>query len=128
MENNNQETTFSYSYSAKENEAVRKIREKYIPKEENKLEQLQTLDASVTSKATMKSLAVGIPSTLVVGVGMCCCMVWEGVWFIPGIIIGILGFAGVGLAYPVYNKSLKKERELIAPEVLRLSEELLKEA
>lgn len=127
MENINQKSGFSYTYSDKENEVVKSIRDKYIPKEENMFEQLQRLDASVNSKATMKSLAVGIPSSLVAGIGMCCCMVWGGAWFVPGIIIGILGFAGVGLAYPVYNKSLIKEREQIAPEVLRLSEELMKE-
>lgn len=127
MENSNKESAFMYTYSVKENEAVKKIRDKYIPGEENKLEQLRKLDAGVTSKATMKSLAAGIPSAFVAGVGMCCCMVWGGAWLIPGIIIGILGFAGVGLAYPVYQKTLKKEREIIAPEVLRLSEELIKE-
>lgn len=127
MENINQESVFTYSYSTKENETIKKIRDKYMPKEENKFEQLQRLDASVNSRATMKSLAVGISSSLIAGIGMCCCMVWEGIWFIPGIIIGIFGFVGVGLAYPVYNKSLRRERELVAPEALRLSEELMKE-
>lgn len=44
----------------------------------------------------------------------------------PGIVIGIIGMIGVALAYPVYNKVLKTESEKIAPEILKLSEELMK--
>ena len=69
---------------------------------------------------------MGIVGALVMGVGMCCDMVWEGIWFIPGIFIGLIGMAVVVLAYPIYQKILKKEREKIASEVIRLSDELLK--
>lgn len=53
-------------------------------------------------------------------------MVWEGIWFIPGVIIGIIGMGILCLAYPLYNRILKKEREKVAPEIIRLSDELLK--
>ena len=43
-----------------------------------------------------------------------------------GIIIGIVGLLVLSLAYPVYMQVTKKEREKIAPEILRLTEELLK--
>ena len=43
-----------------------------------------------------------------------------------GILVGIAGMVMVALGYPVYNCVLKKERERIAPEILRLTEELLK--
>ncbi|MBR5245202.1 MAG: hypothetical protein IKW07_04145 [Clostridia bacterium] len=46
--------------------------------------------------------------------------------FIPGIVIEILGMIPVALAYPVYNRVLTKERQRIAPEILRLSGELMK--
>ena len=67
---------------------------------------------------------MGIVGALVMGVGMCCDMVWEGIWFIPGVFIGLIGMAVLALAYPVYQKVLKKEREKIAPEIIRLSDEL----
>ena len=67
--------TFSYTYSAKQQEEIKKIREKYLPKEANKMEQLRRLDESVTRKGTVFSLVVGIIGTLVLGVGMCCCLV-----------------------------------------------------
>ena len=60
------------------------------------------------------------------GVGMSCAMVWQGVLFIPGIIIGLAGIGLVAAAYPVYNYVTKKEREKIAPEIIRLTDELLK--
>ena len=45
---------------------------------------------------------------------------------VAGIMIGLPGILLVAAAYPVYSKVLKKEREKIAPEILRLTEELMK--
>ena len=119
--------SFSYSYSAREQEEVRRIREKYTAPEERetKMERLRRLDDSVTRKATMWSLVLGILSSLVMGTGMSMCMVFMGDWFIPGIIIGCVGLVGVVLAYPVYLRVLEKEKEKAAPEILALSEELM---
>ena len=123
---NNENKGFNYTYSAKEQEEVKNIRKKYIPQEEDKMQQLRKLDASVYSKATMRSLILGIIGALVMGIGMCCSMVWAGVLFIPGIVIGVVGIVLVCLAYPIYNKTLKNEREKIAPEIIRLTDELMK--
>ena len=123
---NTQGNTFQYTYSAKEQTAIREIRSKYLPKEENKMEQLQRLDASVAQKAVMYSLIVGIIGALILGLGMSCCMVFGNGWFIPGIGIGLIGMAVAAVAYPLYNHVLKKERERIAPEILRLTDELMK--
>ena len=124
MENN--QNGFQYTYSAKEQAEIKRIRSKYTPKEENKMELLRRLDAHVTQKATMYSIIVGVIGALILGTGMSCCLVWGGAVFVLGIIIGIIGLAVVGLAYPLYNHTLKKERERIAPEILRLTEELMK--
>ena len=121
-----QNQTFRYTYSAKEQEEVRRIRSKYLPREESKLEQLRRLDASVTRKALIHSLTAGIIGSLVLGLGMSCCMVWGGVWFVPGIILGLVGMLIAALAYPLYMHTQKKERERIAPEILKLTEELMK--
>ena len=121
----NNENSFEYTYSAKEQEELRKIREKYLPREENKLEQLRRLDAGVTKKGTAMALTLGILSCLVFGTGMSCCLVWAGVWFVPGILIGCIGLAGVTATYPIYNHIVKQDREKAAPEILRLSEELI---
>jgi hypothetical protein len=118
------QATFQYTYSAKQQAEIQKIREKYVPKEENKMDQLRRLDESATKPGTIAALALGIISTLVLGVGMCCTMVWAGKWFVPGIVIGIIGLCGVGAAYPLYQAMTKKRRAKIAPEILRLTEEL----
>lgn len=118
--------SFSYTYSAKEQEEIKKIREKYVPKEADKMERLRRLDAGVTKKGTTVSLIVGIIGALLLGVGMCCCLVWAESFFILGIIVGVLGIAVVCAAYPLYNHITKKEREKIAPEIIRLTDELMK--
>ncbi len=117
--------TFSYTYSAKQQEEIKKIREKYVPKEADKMEQLRRLDAGVTQKATALSLVAGIVGALILGVGMCCCLVWTDL-FVLGIVVGIIGIAAVSTAYPLYNYVTKKEREKIAPEIIRLTDELMK--
>ena len=126
MDIQNEKETFSYTYSAKQQEEIQQIRNKYLPKEEDKMEQLRRLDQSVTRKGTIVSMVAGIIGVLILGVGMCCTMVWAENWFIPGIIIGMLGIVIVSLAYPLYTHITKKEREKIAPEIMRLTDELLK--
>ena len=116
--------TFHYSYSAKQQEEIRKIREKYVHKEESKMEQLRRLDESATKPGTIASIIVGILGTLLLGVGMCCTMVWEERFFIPGIIIGVIGIAVVAAAYPIYNHITQKRRKKLAPEIMRLTDEL----
>lgn len=118
--------TFTYNYSASQQTEIKKIREKYIPKEENKMDHLRRLDESATKPGMIAALIVGIVSTLVMGVGMCCCMVWMGKWFVPGIIIGIVGIVGMACAYPLYTRITKKQREKLAPEIMRLTDELMK--
>lgn len=126
MNDDQKNTTFQYTYSAREQEELKRIRNKYLPREENKMELLRRLDAQVTQKATMYSIIIGVIGTLILGVGMCCCMVWADSVFALGIIVGVIGMAILALAYPVYNRTIKKERERIAPEVLRLTEDLMK--
>ena len=116
--------TFQYSYSAKEQEEIRKIREKYIPKGENKMDQLRRLDESTTRPGTIAALVTGIVGVLLLGIGMCCTMIWAGRLFIPGIVIGVAGIAVIIAAYPIYSHMTKKRREKLAPEIIRLTDEL----
>lgn len=124
MENNNE--TFQYNYSAKEQEEILQIRKKYMPAKEDKMTQLRKLDNKVNEKATIWSIMIGIVGSLILGGGMSMCMVAGGIWFVPGILIGIIGMAVLGAAYPIYNHVLKKEREKAAPEIMRLTDELMK--
>lgn len=122
--NNNE--TFEYTYSAKKQNEIEKIRKKYMPKEEDKMELLRKLDRDVTKPGTICSIAIGVIGCLVLGTGMSCIMVWADSFFVPGIIIGIIGIILISAAYPVYSKITAKERERIAPQILALTEELSK--
>lgn len=128
MNNQTENNTFQYTYSAKQQAEIESIRKKYAPSasSEDKMEQLRRLDASVTKKATTVSLVLGITGTLIMGIGMSFTMVWQSTLFIPGIIIGVIGIAILSTAYPVFVHIVKKEREKIAPEILKLTDELLK--
>ena len=128
MENNE---NFSFTYSAQQQKEVEAIRRKYLPKEEDKMEQLRKLHAIPTQMAQAVSLAVGVIGALIMGTGMSLVMTDIGaslgsLAMVIGIAAGVVGMALVALAYPLYNRVLKKQREKIAPEILRLSDELLK--
>ena len=132
MKHHQDHETFQYTYSAKEQEELQKIRSKYMPKEESKLDQLYRLDAHVTQKATVRSVTAGLAGALIMGCGMSLAMTDIGasiglgnLAMLVGILVGIVGMALVGIAYPLYFHVLKKERANIAPEILRLTDELM---
>ena len=125
-----QPKSFEYTYSAEQRSEVEAIRKKYLPKEEDKMEQLRRLHDSATKKAQAASVPRGVIGALVLGTGMSLCMTRLGevlghFAMLLGIVVGLAGLVLTALAYPLYNRTLKKERERIAPEILRLSEELL---
>ena len=120
--------TFQFSYSAKQQEEIRKIREKYTPKEESKMERLRKLDECATRPGTIAAVTLGVIGALLLVVGMSCTMVWDTSLFVPGVIIGITGIALGIAAYPVYSRVTKKRREKLAPEILRLTDELLEQS
>ena len=126
-----EKNVFEYRYSAKQQEEVDAIRKKYLPKEEkakgtDKLEELKQLDQRVELTATIWAIAVGVIGTLTFGAGMSLIMAFETAMYLQGIIVGIIGIAGIALALPVYRIVLKKQREKMAPKILALTEELSK--
>ena len=134
MDNKNESQSFNYTYSAKEQEELKRIREKYTGREENKLDRLRRLDAGVTQKAQAIALVLGVIGVLILGLGMSLAMselgeilgAYKDMAMLFGIIIGVIGGIIAGVAYPVYNWVLKKERKKIAPEIIRLTDELIK--
>ncbi|MCM1167873.1 MAG: hypothetical protein NC299_17490 [Lachnospiraceae bacterium] len=122
-----QQEKFTYNYSAKQQQELERIREKYAPKDktEDKMEQIRRLDESTTKPGTVISILAGVIGTLLLGIGMCCTMVWTDM-FVLGVVIGIVGIAVVAMAYPLYSHITKKQREKIAPTILQLTDELRK--
>ena len=137
MDNNNQEKSgFTYTYSAKEQAELKRIRDKYTaPTEtEDKMTRLRRLDASVTNTAQAVALVFGVIGTLILGFGMSLIMtelaeilgISEDTALIIGIIVGIVGGILASLAYPIYNAIVKAKRKKLAPEIIRLTDELMK--
>ncbi len=131
-----QNEMFHYSFSASEQQEIERIRKKYIEETKkenvNKLKTVKALDKSVTNKASAWSLCVGIFFALIMGFGMSLVMTDLGEklgissHLILGIVIGIIGMVGVIVAYPLYQFVLKRERKKVAPQILKLTDELVK--
>ena len=125
MENQERVEANSVTYSAETQREMDAIVAKYVkqdaPKQEIALDRMQKLDRAAESKAQIVGLAVGIVAALVLGLGMSCALVWGQM--VVGILVGLVGLAGVVAAFPMYQKALRQEREKIAPEIIRLSEE-----
>lgn len=134
MENKDRNVSFSYVYSAEEQDEIRKIRKKYEFREEDPISRIRKLDNSVTQKATVISLVSGVVGVLIMGSGMSFIMTDLGsiigmsgnITWILGMLTGVIGLILVALAYPMYNNVLKKEREKVASEILELTEELMR--
>ena len=121
MENN----TFIYQYSASKNKEVERIRSKYLPVKENKLDTLKRLDTRVRGAGITEALCIGIIGALVFGIGMCFFLEVFSGGMIPAAIFMIIGVLIMIPAYPVYRKIARRTRTKLAPEILRLSEEII---
>ena len=136
MENNNENKGFQYTYSAKEQAELKRIRDKYTaPTEtEDKMARLRRLDASVTNTAQAVALVFGVIGTLILGFGMSLVMtelaeslgISGDAAMVIGITVGIVGGILASLAYPIYNAIVKAKRKKLAPEIIRLTDELMK--
>lgn len=112
--------TFTYTYSAQQQEELRRLRDRYLPPAETPLDQLRRLERSVTRKGTLVSVAAGTAGALLLGLGMCCTMVWSGL-FVPGVAVGLAGIAAMAAALPLYNRVTRRERQKLAPLVRELT-------
>jgi len=136
VENENK-NGFSYTYSAAQQEELRRIRDKYDHKRnenEDKMAKLRRLDASVTQTAQTIALIFGVVGALILGFGMSLCMtelsemlgVYESFAMVIGIVVGVFGGVMAGMAYPVYNLVIRARKKRVAPEIIRLTDELMK--
>ena len=117
--------SFTYNYSATRNREVESIRRKYLPKEESRLQRLKRLDYRVQMAGVVEGLCLGVLGALVFGIGMCFFLnVFIGKWWLAALFMtgGVLLMLP---AYPIYRRIASKTRTRLAPEILRLSEEIL---
>ena len=123
---------FQYSYSAKENEEVKAIRNKYLPSEKSELDELKELDNQVKRPANVFSYVFGSLSAIIMGAGMSLVMTDIGSYLgmtetmVPGIVIGVVGMALAILNYPVHKSILGSRKKKYAGRIIELSDKLMK--
>ena len=104
------------------------VANEYSRKDNSKVVQLRKLDQRAKLPANIFAYAFGIIFALILGVGMCLSMkvIGDGSTgqFISGIIIGVIGIAGVSVNYPIYNKLLKNGKDKYASDILELAKEI----
>lgn len=108
------------------------IANEYAPKDTSKVIALKKLDRKAKSKANIFAYTFGVAMSLILGLGMCLSMQVIGngsAWMVgQGILLGVLGFVGVGINYPIYNKLLLAGKEKYAYEIMELAREISESA
>lgn len=105
-----------------------KIASEYAQKETSKVTALKKLDAKAKLPAEIFAYTVGIISALVFGIGMCLSMGILGDggtgFMAGGIVIGLVGIAGISVNYPIYKKILAKSKKKYAADIIALAKEI----
>ena len=100
------EEKFSYNYSADRNEELRKIREKYEIKndeEQDKLKLIRAMDKKIEMPGKVCGIIFGLFFTFIFGGGLGLCIKSEGMGFVLGLFLGVLGLMGMAFA-PIITK------------------------
>ena len=111
---------------------VQKIRSEYTERQHTELDALKALDAKVKKPANVFAYTYGSVSAIVMGAGMSLVMTEVGAMIglastmVPGIAIGIVGMGMALSTYPIYKKILERRKKIFGPEILALSEKIMK--
>ena len=106
------------------------IVKEYAVKDNSKIIALRKLDAKAKMPATVFAYSFGIFTSLITGLGMSLSMqVIGGTTFLTfsGIVIGMAGFIGMGVNYPIYKKLLEKGKRKYAFEIIELAKKISNE-
>ncbi|MBE6956501.1 MAG: dihydropteridine reductase [Ruminococcaceae bacterium] len=110
--------------------AAEAIAKEYAPKDNSKLVALKKLDKRAKLPATVFTYSFGIAASLVAGTGMCLSMQVIGgglAGMVIGILLGVVGFVGCGVNYPIYKRMLEKGKAKYAFEIMQLAREIADE-
>ena len=111
---------------------VQKIRTQYTEKQHTELDALKALDAKVKKPAHVFAYIYGSFSAIVMGAGMSLVMTDIGAMIgmtatmVPGIAIGVVGMGMALTTYPIYKKMLSNRKKKFAPQIMELSDQLMK--
>ena len=107
------------------------IANEYTPKQTSKVKALKKLDAKAKNPANIFTYTFGIISSLLLGTGMSLAMGVIGggtsLMMAIGIIIGLVGIAGICVNYPLYKKILASSKKKYANDIIKLANEIANE-
>lgn len=115
----------NFNANPQDQKKAENIRRQYIPREDNKIEQLQRLDNKVKTPGKVVASILGVVGALVMGSGMALVMVWENMTM--GLALSIPGMVVALLAFPVYALITNSRKKKYASEIMRLSDSLMHE-
>ena len=106
------------------------IAKEYAPRDNSKIVALRKLDKKAKMPATVFAYTFGSVASLIAGTGMCLSMQVIG-GTVPltvlGIIVGVAGFVGTAITYPIYKKMLENGKRKYAFEIVELAREISEE-
>ncbi len=111
---------------------VQKIRTQYTEKQHTELDELKALDAKVKRPANAFAYTFGSIGAIIMGAGMSLVMTDIGAkigmkeTMVPGIVVGVAGMVMALANYPIHKKMLSNRKKKYAPEILKLSEKIMK--
>ena len=111
---------------------VEKIRSQYMETGYTDLDTLKVLDAKVKKPARVFGFAYGSIGAVVMGAGMSLVMTDIGSvlgmqnTLLPGILVGVVGLVMSCSTYPLYKKILTSRKKKYAPQIMELSERIMK--
>lgn len=108
------------------------IANEYSVKNSSKVIALKKLDKKVKEFPLILTIVLGVISTLVLGTGMSLAIGAIGggteVSFVAGIVLGVIGIIGMAINYPIYKRVLGNRKSKYACDIVRLANEVAKEA
>ena len=89
------------------------IANEYAPKNTSKIVALKKLDRKAKGKANIFAYTFGTGMTLILGTGLSLSIKNESfLMMVIGIIVGVIGFVGIGINYPIYKKLLENGKSV----------------
>ncbi|MBQ7247272.1 MAG: dihydropteridine reductase [Lachnospiraceae bacterium] len=108
-----------------------KIASEYAPKETRKVVALKKLDSRAKLPANIFAYTFGILMALLLGVGMCLSMkvIGGGSTFFAavGVVVGVIGIAGVSVNYAIYKKLLENSKKKYSADIIALANQIAAE-
>ena len=111
---------------------VEKIRSQYTEQAQTSLDALKALDRKVKKPVNVFAYIYGSIGAVIMGAGMSLIMTDIGAilglreTMVPGIIAGVAGLIMSCTTYPIYKNILNSRKKKYAPEILKLSEKVMK--